>query len=390
MIQFSNNQKTRVLVAMSGGVDSSAAAMLLKKKGFDVIGIFMIFQNNRKVVNDAQKSARIVAHKLKIPFYTVNFAKEFKRKVIDYFINEYKKGETPNPCVVCNKYIKSHLLLKKAKALGANYLATGHYVRKSKVPEGQAPKDKPRRTNLRGKPTGQAYGAGKSQKSKFIYKLFKAKDKTKDQSYFLYRLKQNQLAHLLFPLGDYTKIQVRNLARKFHLPVVDREESQGICFIKEKKHNEFLKQHIKIKDLKPGPIVDTKGNKLGKHKGLIFYTIGQREDIGLTYQKALYVVKKKSRTNTLVVTENPKDPRLYSKELKASNVNWISGRIPNLPLKIKAKIRYMHPAVPAVIRKTKNNWIYRVVFSKPQRAVTPGQSAVFYFRDEVLGGGIIK
>jgi len=348
--------KTRVLVAMSGGVDSSVAAALLKKKGFDVIGVFMILQNNKKTVNDAQKSARAVARKLKIPPRTINLSKEFKRKVIAYFINEYRKGRTPNPCVVCNEYIKFNLLLKKAKTLGAEYLATGHYV----------------------------------ISSKFVYKLFKARDKTKDQSYFLYRLKQSQLAHLLFPIGSYTKTQVRNLARKFHLPVVDREESQGICFIKEKKHNEFLKQHIKAKDLKLGPIIDTKGNKLGKHKGLIFYTIGQREGIGLTYQKALYVIEKRSRNNTLIVTENPKDPRLYSKELVVSNVNWISGKIPKLPLKIKAKIRYMHPAVPAVIRKTRNKQVYQIVFDKPQRAVTPGQSVVFYRINEVLGGGIIK
>jgi len=363
MIQFSNNQKSRVLVAMSGGVDSSIAAALLKKKGFDVIGIFMILQDSRKEIKDAQKLARLVACRLKIPFHTVNFNKEFKRKVIDYFINDYKKGRTPNPCVVCNEYIKFNLLLKKAKSLGAGHLATGHYVKNSKF---------------------------KVKSSKFVYKLFRAKDRTKDQSYFLYRLKQNQLAHLLFPIGDYTKIQVRNLAKKFHLPAVDREESQGICFIKEKKHNEFLKQHIKAKYLKQGPIIDTKGNKLGKHKGLIFYTIGQREGIDLTYQKALYVIKKRSRNNTLIVTENPKDPRLYSNQLKVNNVNWISGRIPNLPLKIKAKIRYMHPAVPAILKRSRSKQFYRVMFKKPQRAVTPGQSVVFYRINEVLGGGIIK
>ncbi len=358
--------KSCVLVAMSGGVDSSVAAALLKKKGFDVIGVFMILQNNKKTVNDAQKSARAVAHKLKIPLRTVNLSKKFKRKVIDYFIDEYKKGGTPNPCVVCNEYIKFNLLLKRTKALGAEYLVTGHYVR------------------LRRKLKTQ------NSKRKTTYKLLKAKDKTKDQSYFLYRLKQNQLAHVLFPIGDYTKIQVKNLAKKFHLPVVDREESQGICFIKEKKHNEFLKQHIKTKNLKSGPIIDTKGKKLGKHEGLVFYTMGQREGIGLTYQKALYIIEKRSRNNTLIVTENPKDPRLYSDQLKVDNVNWISGRIPKLPLKIKAKIRYMHPAVPAVIRRTRNKQVYRIVFGKPQRAVTPGQSVVFYRINEVLGGGIIK
>lgn len=355
---------------MSGGVDSSVAAALLKKQGFEVIGIFMDFGTtlndqhttykleNRCCSIEQQEDARKVAKRLDISLYTVNFKEVFKTKIIQYFLDEYKIGRTPNPCVMCNKVIKFDLLLKKAFDLGCKYLATGHYIRKSKV---------------------------KNSKSKVRYKLFRAKDKEKDQSYFLYNLTQEQLKHLLFPIGDYIKIEVRKLARKFGLPVFKKRESQEICFIPGKSHYEFLKCHLK--NFKKGPIKTLDGKKVGIHEGLSLYTIGQRKNIKIGGIGPFYVIKADFNTNILYVTDDSQDKNLYSDKFLIKDVNWIPDIKPKLPLKTEVKTRYRHPSIKAILEE-KNRQIL-VKLGSPQRAVTPGQSAVFYENDELLGGGII-
>ena len=345
---------------MSGGIDSSVAAALLKRAGFEVIGVFMKFWSepgkdglagawNRCCSPEAEKRARTVASHLSIPFYVFNFEKEFKREIVDYFLTELKKGRTPNPCVVCNKKIKFGLLLKKTLALDVDYVTTGHYIR---------------RQERRGK-----------------YRLLKAKDKEKDQSYFLWQLNQKQLSQSLFPVGDCLKTEVRKLAKKFKLPVFDVPESQEICFISTTL-KDFLGRYIQ---LKPGKIVDIQGKKIGRHQGLVLYTIGQRKGIKLS-GGPYYVVNKDLKKNLLIVTKNEKG--LLGKELKAKNINWISGKKPKLPLEVKAKIRYRHKAASAVIKISSSKTV-KVIFNQPQRAITSGQSVVFYKGQELLGGGII-
>ena len=375
------NKMVKVVCAMSGGLDSSVAAALLKRAGFSVVGVFMKFWSepekdgligvsNRCCSPEAEIRARKVAKILKIPFYVFNFEKEFKKRIVDYFLEEYKKGVTPNPCVVCNKEIKFGLLLEKALALDADFIATGHYALKHEV---------------------------KSQKSKVkSYKLLRAKDKEKDQSYFLWMLNQKQLSRILFPIGDYTRKEVENLARKFKLPVLKAKKSVEICFVKT-TINDFLRKHL---EEKPGKIIcltpGVKQKVVGEHKGLWFYTIGQRKGIGLpggpafakaSAGKPYYVLDKNLKKNLLIVTKNERN--LYKKELIAKNVNWISGKVPEFPLKLKAKIRYRHQSALAVITKTLNPKTYTLKFEKSQRAITPGQSVVFYRGEELLGGGII-
>jgi len=375
MIKMGRLKNKKVICAMSGGVDSSVSAVLLKRAGFDVIGVFMKFWAtpntdglvgawNRCCSPEAEKRARKVAQILNISFYVLNFEEEFKNKIVDYFLREYKKGNTPNPCVVCNKEIKFRLLLEKALALGADYIATGHYARLQKGKEG--------------------------------IRLLKGKDKKKDQSYFLWMLSQRQLKRILFPIGNYTKNEVRLMAKKFKLPVLGIPESQEICFI-HKTINDFLRKHLKTK---PGRIIYSTPEvnySIGEHQGLWFYTIGQRKGLGLgggpAFAKALagkpyYVLDKNQRKNLLVVTKNERD--LDKKELVAKNVNWISGKSPDLPLKVKAKIRYRHRSSLATITKKRKSNLYHLRFEKPQRAITPGQSVVFYKGQEVIGGGIIK
>ena len=339
---------------MSGGVDSSVAAALLKRAGFNVVGIFMKLADTSNFIK-SEKRVRGVAKILKIPFYVLNFEKEFKKRIVDYFLKENKKGLTPNPCVVCNKEIKFGLLLGKALSLDADFVATGHYARKQP-------------TTHNSQPT--------------IYKLLKAKDKNKDQSYFLWMLNQNQLRRTLFPVGNYTRSEVETLAKKFKLPFKGVRKSQEICFIPH-TIEDFLRKHIKIKQ---GKVVSVEGKTIGEHVGLWFYTIGQRRGIGLP-GGPYYVLDKNLKKNTLIVTKNEKD--LYKKELIAKNVNWISGKEPKLPLTITAKIRYRHQAASAVINKILHSTFYILKFVHPQRAITPGQSVVFYKGQELLGGGII-
>ncbi len=370
MKQFSNKKK--VIVGMSGGVDSAVAAILLKNQGYEVAGVFMHFWHdvadklenidmrieNKCCSREAEESARKVAQKLGIKFYSVNVSKEFKKAVVDYFLDEYNSGRTPNPCVECNREIKFGIMIDKALAMGADYVATGHYVRKLKT---------------------------KNEKRKTVYKLLKAKDANKDQSYFLYTLTQKKLKHCLFPIGDYTKTEVREMAKKYKLEIHDKKESQEICFIQTKYYGDFLRKYLK---LVPGKIVDKNGNMLGEHKGLPLYTIGQRRDIGIGGTGPYYVVGMNRRKNQLIVSDNINDKNLFSKELIAKKVNWISGNIPNFPLKIKAKVRYRMSEEFAVVDKIKEK--YAIKFLKPQRAVMPGQSIVFYKGDELFGGGIIE
>lgn len=393
------NKITKVVVAMSGGVDSSVAAALLKRQGYFVVGVFMKFwkpRNNIEVKGqlgafenkcctlESEKKAREVAKILDIPFYVLNFEKEFLGRVVDYFLKEYKRGKTPNPCVVCNKYIKFGLLIGKALKLGANYVATGHYV---KIKNEQVPKKPEQISKIKN-----------TNKKLKIYKLYQAKDKNKDQSYFLWQLNQNQLKYILFPIGDYTKAEVRRLAKKFKLPVADNPESQEICFI-PKTINEFLAKYIKTT---PGlicsrftkPELEHKLEDIvGKHKGLPFYTIGQRKGIEIypskktSKEKPYYVVAKDIKKNVLIVSNNERE--LLQEELVAKNVNWISGKEPSLPLNVEAKIRYRSELIPAVVSKIQNTR-YKIRFSKKQRAITPGQSVVFYRKKELIGGGIIE
>lgn len=357
----SKNIKKKVLVAMSGGVDSSVAAQLLKNQGYEVAGVFLHFWKDESVGEKAENrccsleslmDAKAVAAKIGIPLYTFNFSEKFKKAVVNNFLGEYSAGRTPNPCVVCNREIKIGLLLKHARALGYDFVATGHYLNIKKV--------------------------GLS------YQLFKAKDKNKDQSYFLYTFKPDELSHLLFPLGGYNKPQVRKLAAKFALKVAGKAESQDICFLSG-DHNNFLKKYLK---LIPGDIrILETGEKIGGHLGLPLYTIGQRRGlVGGT--GPYYVAKFDYAKNILYVVKNWNEDILYKSELIAKKVNWLSGLAPKKILKCEAVIRYGHKAVKCTVG-AKNKTDFFVKFNQAQRAVTPGQSVVFYDKKQVLGGGVI-
>ena len=357
----------KVVIAMSGGVDSSVAAKLLVDQGYEVVGIFLHFwtsdildvtlakRENKCCSTKALMDARRICTQIGIKLYTLNFKDVFKREIVDNFLNEYSEGRTPNPCVRCNKFVKLGLLIQKAQELGFEYVATGHYVisQKSKV---------------------------KSQK---YVSLVRAKDMAKDQSYFLYALTQEQLSHLIFPLGSYSKEDVRKMARKFRLPVADKSESQEICFIPGKSHNDFLKKYLK---LKKGSIKTIDGLVVGEHQGLPLYTIGQRKGIEIGGIGPFYAAKMDCKKNVLYVVQDKDDPVLYSDVLTVKNANWIKIGL-NFPLKCEAVIRYHAKAVSCEVDKEKNNFVVR--FIKPVRAITPGQSVVFYDGDEVLGGGVI-
>ncbi|MCX6760632.1 MAG: tRNA 2-thiouridine(34) synthase MnmA [Candidatus Nealsonbacteria bacterium] len=336
-------KKLKIAVAMSGGVDSSVTAALLKKQGFEASGIFMKLFNS-PALEVSEKRARKIAKTLGISFLVFDLRKEFKKRIINYFLSEYEKGRTPNPCVVCNKEIKFGLLLERAVSLKSDFIASGHYVRK----------------------------AGE--------KLLIAKDKNKDQSYFLWKLNQKLLSRILFPLGNYNKQKVKDLAKELKLPLLNIPESQEICFV-GKDINIFLKKYLKPKQ---GVIVNEKKEIIGWHKGFCFYTIGQRKGIGLS-GGPYYVTGKDLKKNILIVSKNKKD--LAKKELIAENVNWISGKKPKFPLRIKAKTRYRQKSFPATVQPFGKK--IKVIFDKPQRAITPGQSVVFYSGQELLGGGII-
>ncbi|MGB9612584.1 MAG: tRNA 2-thiouridine(34) synthase MnmA [Candidatus Margulisiibacteriota bacterium] len=357
---------TKVMVAMSGGVDSSVAAALLREQGYEVIGITMNLACSSQSYDrgccsvSAANDAKRVANKLGIAHYVLNFKEEFKRLVVDNFIEEYKNGRTPNPCIRCNQFIKFDLLLKKAKELGVEFVATGHYAR-----------------------------IINSQPQTSSYKLLKGKDKKKEQSYVLYRLNQGTLGHVLFPLGELTKEQVRKIAKDFDLPVAEKEESQEICFVEDDDYRQFLRKFVP-EAIKPGPILDRSGNIVGMHGGIAFYTIGQRKGLGHHRGRPKYVVEINRVNNSIIIGD---DEEILRKELVAEDVSFISGKLPKGPLEITAKIRYNCPEAEAVLyvgdREQGIGNRVKVVFREPQRAITPGQSVVFYKGEEVVGGGVI-
>ena len=351
---------------MSGGVDSSVAAFLLQKEGFEVIGIHMRLGGFGVNSEDA---ARQVCRKLGISFYPINLADKFKQEVVDYFLESYKSGITPNPCVKCNKMIKFGELLRVMKELGADHLATGHYLRILEC---------------------------RTQNAELVYKLNKANDTNKDQTYFIYNLTQGQLAHVLFPLGDYTKEEVKKIAVENYLPNI-KTESQDICFLniegKIVEHNEFLQQHV---ELAPGKIIWLKKEgmirkeiEVGQHKGLPLYTIGQRRGIEVGGIGPFYAVCMDYQDNILYVVDDADDELLFSDSFKIENVNWLSGAEPKYPLSCEVMIRYRHKAVKCRVIKNKKEEL-EVLLEKPERAIMSGQSAVFYNGDELLGGGIIQ
>lgn len=363
------NRKT-VFVALSGGVDSSVAALLLKKKNYNVVGVFMrnwsedIGQGSCTYKED-ELSARLVAQQLNIPFYVFNFEKEYRKKVVDYLIKGYKNGITPNPDVMCNKFIKFGYFFEKALEAGADFIATGHYAR-------------------------IAYQIKKNKKIKNKeFKLLKAKDEFKDQTYFLYSLNQKILSKTLFPIGDYLKKEVREIARENKLFNANKKDSQGICFIGKVSMRDFLKKYIKIT---PGEIINTKGKKLGAHIGLSFYTIGQREGLAIaTGGGPYYVAKKDFQRNALIVVNNRNDPLLYDNNLVVKDINWISGRQPKFPFNCYIRIRHQGDLIKGKILQFENQKNSVIIkFEKPLWAPAQGQAAVFYKGTNVIGGGIIN
>lgn len=360
---------------MSGGVDSSVAAHLLHEQGYRVVGVFMKCYNIDGCAEADAEDARRVAEHIGIPFYVWDFEREYKDRVVHYMIEGYRAGITPNPDVMCNREIKFGLFLEKALGIGADFVATGHYVK------------------LEGSKDSAVPGA--------VFKLSEAADQNKDQSYFLWTLGQKQLAHCLFPIGGYKKSEVREIARRAGLPTAEKKDSQGICFLGKFSLDDFLRQYIPERR---GALMTTAGEKIGEHSGAEFYTIGQRH-IGADFafpktgptggagvpRKPLYVARKDTATNTVVLAEGGDDPALYRSEVELTQVNFISGGAPKdgSALDIRARVRYRQPLSDATLSRLENE-NYKLAFAAPQKFVAEGQSAVFYGRDgEVLGGGII-
>lgn len=354
----------RVVVGMSGGVDSSVAALLLKRAGYDVVGLFMKnwedddddeYCSTREDLVDAAAAADVIG----VDFEAVNFAAEYRERVFADFLREYAAGRTPNPDVLCNAEIKFKAFLDHAMRLGAEAIATGHYAR------------------VRATATGNV-------------ELLRGVDAGKDQSYFLHRLTQEQLARVLFPAGGLTKPEVRRIAQEAGLPNHAKKDSTGICFIGERPFREFLNRYLKRE---PGPLVNDEGRVLGEHIGLAFYTIGQRKGIGLGGQKALpgeawYVAEKRMTTNELVVVQGHDHPLLLKRSLKAADASWVAGAAPPTPSEHTAKTRYRQADAACRLESAREGEL-RVDFPSPQWAVTPGQSVVLYDREVCLGGGII-
>jgi tRNA-uridine 2-sulfurtransferase len=340
----------KVFVAMSGGVDSSLSALLLKQAGYEVAGIHLELFKRAAPHADDHQDLENTCRLLGIPLHYLHLEEEFQGSIVQYFCDEYLGGRTPNPCVLCNKRIKFGRMLEKVQEMGGSYLATGHYARIDSQP-------------------GQ-------------YRLLKGVDTAKDQSYFLYNLGQNELKRVFFPLGGMLKSQVKKLAAEAGLPAAVHKESQDICFIPDNDHQAFLKKRI---DSPSGDIVDNTGKVVGKHQGLAYYTIGQRGGMGVSAAQRLYVVELDAFNNRLVI--GPQELLLRS-SLIAVNLNWVGGQPPQENLSIMAKVRYRTPEAEAVLKLQGER--AEVVFARPQRAIAPGQSVVFYQGDQVLGGGIIE
>ena len=347
---------------MSGGVDSSVAAYLLKEQGYDVIGVTMqIWQEDKEYEEreggccslSAVDDARRVAQKLDIPFYVLNFRDSFKRNVIDYFVDEYIQGRTPNPCIACNKYLKFDELLQKAKGIGADYVATGHYA--------------------------------KIEERDGRFQLIRSKDHRKDQTYALYNLTQEQLEHTLMPCGEFTKDKIREIAKEIGLDVHNKKDSEEICFIPDNNHGRYICEAAPNK-VRPGNFVDKYGNVLGKHKGIVYYTIGQRKGLGLALGRPVFVTDINPVTNTVVV--GPEED-IFKTDLVCKDINFISIDKLEGPMEVEAKIRYSARPAKATISPMENGRV-KVSFEDKQRAITKGQSVVFYKDDLVVGGGIIE
>lgn len=355
-------KKKRVVVAMSGGVDSSVAAALLLEEGYEVIGMTMQLwsQADERTPGgccslETIQDARQVAERLGIPFYVVNFRDVFEKKVINYFTAEYLQGRTPNPCIACNRHIKFAALMEKALALEADYLATGHYARVIYSPERQR------------------------------YLLLKGEDERKDQSYVLYNLTQEQLAHTLFPLARYTKEEIRTKAAALHLKVADKPESQEICFVPDNNYKNFLRERLGLKAFPPGDFVNLQGEVIGRHRGLPFYTVGQRKGLGLALGYPAYVVALDPEHNRVVVG---REDEVFRPGLYAREHNFIAVPALTAAMEVQVKIRYSAVPAAAVISPLEDGRV-RVMFAKPQRAATPGQAVVYYQGDMVVGGGTI-
>jgi tRNA-specific 2-thiouridylase len=359
---LNTDSKMRIVVGMSGGVDSSAAAALLLEKGYEVVGITLKLWPQDCVSRAEDKccgpqavsDARAVCDRLGIPYYLIDEAEEFQHRVVNYFASEYKAGRTPNPCVMCNEHLKFGRLLDRAEKLGAKLIATGHFARIEK--------------------------SGDDGR----YLLKRGRDLKKDQSYFLFSLRQDQLSRAVFPLGELTKTDTREVARHSRLKTADKEESMEICFVPDKDYGRFLQQSGLVKKHQ-GEIVDTRGHVLGNHDGIEFYTIGQRKGLGLSSSRPLYVLELDAAANRVVVGD---EAALDRSEFRVQRCNWIPFETLSEAMPVTAKIRYNHPGSPATILPGANGEV-TVRFDEPQRAITPGQAAVFYSDDLVVGGGWI-
>lgn len=354
----------RAMIAMSGGVDSSVAAFLMKEQGYDCIGATMkLFHNEDVGVSrehsccslDDVEDARSVAQSLGMPYYVMNFSERFREDVIDRFVSAYENGMTPNPCIDCNRYLKFEKLFVRAKELGCDYVVTGHYAR-------------------------IVYDSATGR-----YLLKKAADPAKDQSYVLYSMTQEQLAHTLFPLGEMEKSQVRRIAREHGFVNAKKHDSQDICFVQNGSYADFIEQYTG-KTYPGGDFVDTQGNVLGQHRGVIRYTVGQRKGLGISFAQPMYVSRVNPEENTVVLGSNED---LFSRSFSANRINLIAMERIAVPIRLKAKVRYRQPEQWAVVTQTGEDTLH-IEFDEPQRAITKGQAVVLYDGDTVVGGGTIQ